>query len=331
MFAISLPEFIVATFLRLVVRPVLGPPFPVSVQRFWLAFTALLSQPPLGIRRRKISLGGVDSVSFAPRGVGATGAVESPVVLYLHGGAFVTGSSLTHAGLAGYLAKELGSVVHVVLYGLGPERPYPAGRKDALAAYQGLVELGVDPGRIILAGDSAGGAMVADLLFDCAEAGGPQPAGGVMYSPAVGLNSERPARAGRHDTLVRRGWISVSAQAYQRDATPLKDRIMGRDSALLASLPPIYLQYSDEELLAGECRAFVEELRAAGVQPQVYADRGAFHVLPLLPGIMGRAREAVANTVTFARAATARGAARDFAPGAGAGSLSGLTGERDAS
>jgi acetyl esterase/lipase len=161
MIPLSLPEVLVANFLRLVVKPIMGPPFPVWFQRFWLVLTSLLAQPPFGIRRKKLVLGGVPTVGFAASKESVDQAGERPVVLYLHGGAFILGSHRTHAALAGYLAKQLDGVVYVINYRLAPEHPWPAGADDALAAYQGLVARGVRPEQIIVAGDSAGGVMTS--------------------------------------------------------------------------------------------------------------------------------------------------------------------------
>jgi acetyl esterase/lipase len=319
MIPLSLPEFLVANFLRLVVKPVMGPPFPVWFQRFWLELVSVLSLPPFGIRRKKLNLGGVPTVAFAgpesnPDGTASKadgGGSGRPVVLYLHGGAFILGSHRTHAAVAGYLAKQLDAVVYVINYRLAPEHPWPAGADDALAAYRALLARGVRPGQIVVAGDSAGGVMVADLLLALVAAGEEVPAAGVMLSPSVGLNDERPAGAGLKDTLVSREWGAEAGALYGRPTEDPALRVLGRD---LSGLPPIYLQYSEGEFLASENRRFAEELRAAGLQLEVHADAGPFHVLALLPGTMRRARIAVADVAAFSRQALAT-AARRPAPG----------------
>jgi epsilon-lactone hydrolase len=294
--SISLPEGVVAGILRLVVRPVLGPPFPVRVQRVWMAVCAGISPSPFGIQRGRTNLGGVPAVVFDGTTPAATRPADHPVVLYLHGGAFILGSHRTHSGLAGNLAKQLGGLVHVINYRLAPEHPWPAGRDDALAAYQALLGRGIRPDRIVVAGDSAGGVMVVDLLL--ALDAGEKPAGGVLLSPAVGLDQERPPGAGSKDTLVRRGWARMAMDGYARPTADPANRILGRD---LSGLPPLYLQYSEGELFAAENREFARQLRAAGFEPEVHEDAGAFHVLALVPGLMRRARIAVEQIADFSR------------------------------
>ncbi|MFI7586701.1 alpha/beta hydrolase [Spongisporangium articulatum] len=312
---LSLPEWLVATFLRLCLKPVLGPPFPIAFQRFWMEFCALLNPPPLGNTVRRVTLGGVPDVLVTPAGVEPDGEVSGPppgstkgptgprpVVLYLHGGAFITGSYRSHAGLVGYLARGLRAPVHAIEYRLGPEHTWPAGHDDALAAYRALLAR-VPAHRLVVAGDSAGGVMVADLLLALRDSGEPQPAAAVMLSPAVGLDAERRPGAGERDTVVRRGWIAQVTAAMQRPTDDPHEVLLGRD---LTGLAPIHLQYSTEELFADECAEFAAQLRAAAQsvgspdRNEVRVFAGPFHVLAVLPGVLKRSRAALAEVVQFA-------------------------------
>jgi acetyl esterase/lipase len=301
MLALSLPDALVSLFLRGVIKPVLSPRFSVRAQRRWLEATAMLNLLPPGIRRSRTALGGVPTVILAPRDVALDGAPDRPVVLYLHGGAFVVGSPRTHLALGGYLAKAIDGPVHLIDYRLAPEHPYPAGREDALTAFRALLDLGVPASRIVVAGDSAGGVMTADLGLDLARGEGPLPAGLVLLSAAFALGAERPAGIGAEDTFVTLGWARQATELYAR---PDGHAILGGD---LRGLPPIHVQYSDAEMLAGDSRTFVDELRAAGAQPDVRVDPGAFHVIGLLPGTMKRARLAIRAMADFILAATAHG------------------------
>ena len=84
------------------------------------------------------------------------GAAEDAAVLYLHGGGYVAGSIDSHRNLLGHLARAMRCRVLAVEYRLAPEHPHPAAVEDATAAYRWLVAQGIDPSRIVIAGDSAG-------------------------------------------------------------------------------------------------------------------------------------------------------------------------------
>ena len=315
MLALSLPDALVSWFLRTLVKPVLSPRFPVRFQRLWLDAASVLNLPPIGVHGSRVTLGGVPTLVLAPHDVALDGAPDRPVVLYLHGGAFVAGSTRTHRSVAGYLAEAISGPVYVVDYRLAPEHPYPAGREDALAAYRALLDLGVDPRRIVVAGDSAGGVMTADLGLDLAGGAGPVPAGLVLLSAAFALDAERPDGVGANDTFVSLPWARQATAAYARPAGD-GHVILGSD---LSGLPPVHVQYSDEELLAGDSRTFVTELRAAGAEPDVRVDGGAFHVIALLPGTMKRARLAIRAIADFVLRTTSQAAELPAAPATDAG------------
>jgi acetyl esterase/lipase len=122
----------------------------------------------------------------------------------------------------------------------------------------------------------------------------------VLRSAAFGLPAARPAGVGADDTLVSAGWAHQATAAYARPGG-VEHAILGRD---LAGLPPVHLQYSRQEMLAGDSRQFAEELRAAGAAPDVRLDDGPYHVIALLPGTMKRARAAVEAAAEFVRRAT---------------------------
>src|SRR5207253_11051350 len=87
------------------------------------------------------------------------GARADAATLYLHGGGYVIGSPRSHRHLAAAIARAAGTRALLLDYRLAPEHPFPAALDDAVAAYQWLLGRGIAPGRIVLAGDSAGGGL----------------------------------------------------------------------------------------------------------------------------------------------------------------------------
>src|SRR5206468_1777881 len=95
----------------------------------------------------------------------APGADEGAAILYLHGGGYVIGSIATHRELACRLSRASGARVLVIDYRLAPEHPFPAAVDDAVAAYRWLLGQGLNPARLAIAGDSAGGGLTLATLL----------------------------------------------------------------------------------------------------------------------------------------------------------------------
>ena len=116
-----------------------------------------------------------------------SGCEESSVLLYLHGGAYIMGSSRTHRAMVSYIAKEAGMRALLPNYRLAPEYPFPAGLDDCVAVYRALLDGGTPPERIAIAGDSAGGGMAMATLMSLRDAGDPLPAAAFLMSPWLDL------------------------------------------------------------------------------------------------------------------------------------------------
>lgn len=116
------------------------------------------------------------------------GADAKRAVLYLHGGAYVNGSILSHRHLATEVGRAAGARALALQYRLAPEHPFPSAVDDALAAYRHLLASDIQPGHIAIAGDSAGGGLAVATLLAIKAAGLPQPACAWCLSPWVDLS-----------------------------------------------------------------------------------------------------------------------------------------------
>src|SRR5918999_977296 len=125
------------------------------------------------------------------------GARTDAVVLYLHGGGYVIGSPRSHRHLAAAIARAAGASALLLDYRRAPEHPFPAAVEDAVAAYRWLLDRGIAPGRIVVAGDSAGGGLTVAMLLALRDAGAPLPAAGVGISPWVDLTCRHPSYASK--------------------------------------------------------------------------------------------------------------------------------------
>lgn len=213
-------------------------------------------------RKRALSrdetLGGVETRVYAPAADPAPGAI-----LYFHGGSFIYGSSkTTHADLLARLAIETRMEVWCAEYRLAPECPFPAQLEDALAAFDALASKG---GAVIVAGDSSGGNLAAELAIALRDRGGQTPTAMVLLSPWADLEMRASSFAqnvafdiGRREELVKH------AAAYA-GAVPLDDPRISPIHAHLADLPPTFVSYGGSEIPKGDIVAFADALSAAGV------------------------------------------------------------------
>jgi len=135
-------------------------------------------------------------VYWPPRDTGATGATP-PIVLFIHGGGWSIGDLDTYDGDARKHAVGAGAVVVSVDYRLAPEHPYPAAVEDAWAATQWAAahagELGADPDRLAVAGDSAGGNLAAVVAQLARDAGGPAIRFQLLWYPATTWDTSLPS------------------------------------------------------------------------------------------------------------------------------------------
>ena len=147
-------------------------------------FEALMRQVPVApdVRKTPTVVGGVAAVE-----VTIDGTDPADVILYFHGGVYVIGSAEASVPLAADLARRTATRVITVDYRLAPENPYPAALQDARAAYEGLLKQGVDPGRIALAGESAGAGLAMATLLALRDAGTTLPSSALLMSPYADL------------------------------------------------------------------------------------------------------------------------------------------------
>ena len=236
--------------------------------------TAKLSIPN-DIRCKSVSAGGVTGTWFVPPDARPAGGV----VLHLHGGAFVMGSSATVAPVAAPLARAVGMPVFAPDYRLAPEHPFPAAVEDTVAAYRWLLETGADPRTVVISGDSAGGGLAVAGVIALRDRGLPRPAAVVCLSPWVDLTLTAPSIDARAelDPQVGRDFLQDSARHYLAGHDP-RDPLASPVFADLSGLPPLLIHVGGDEALLDDAHRLEQAAGAAGVDVTLECWEGMLHV-----------------------------------------------------
>lgn len=234
------------------------------------------------------TLGGVPAEWLAAPGAAAL--ENGPVVLYFHGGGYQMGSIRSHRDLMIRLSEAAGCRVVGVDYRLAPEHKFPAAVEDAAAAYAALLEepTAPPPGRIALAGDSAGAGLAVAAMLEARAAGLPLPGAAVLLSPWLDMEATGATYDSRAavDPMTQRDKIRMMARAYLGKAGDPRDPRASPIHADLAGLPPVLIHVGDHETVLDDSRRFAETARAAGCDVELAVwDRMIHHfqVFPELP------------------------------------------------
>lgn len=194
------------------------------------------------------------------------GAQADRVILYLHGGAYCLCSINTHRSMTGHIAGAARARALLIDYRLAPEHPFPAALEDAVSAYHALLDMGMAPESIVIAGDSAGGGLALALLVSLRDAGEPLPAAAVCISPwtVLSLSGKSMTTNAKADVVLDYKTLKQSAEYYLNGAdarTPLASPLF----ADLHDLPPLLIQAGTDEIILSDAMRVAEKARAAGV------------------------------------------------------------------
>jgi acetyl esterase/lipase len=229
--------------------------------------------------------------------VDAPGVRQDRAVIYLHGGAFMLGSSASYAGLAGLIGAAADARVLVLDYPLAPEHPFPAAPDAVLAAWDRLTSAGMDPAALALAGDSAG----ANLAIGAALAlKGRGPAAVGCISAYLDMTHTRPSireRAPR-DPFVSLDTLDVPRRAYAPDTDP-RDPRLSPIFGDLSNLPPILLMVGEDEAFHDDSVDFAALAQEAGSPAEVEIWPEMIHVWPIFAPILDEGRAAAQRLGAF--------------------------------
>ena len=266
-------------------RATAGPATTIDEQRAaWTRYSQALSKPhpaDMAVDDRVLTLdhGGVNVRVYRP----ANAAATAPVVVYSHGGGFMKGDLDSSDNFAWGLAQETAAIVVSVDYRLAPEDPFPAAFDDVLGVVGYVAnrpdDFSVDPGRIAVCGDSAGGNLSAAVCLAARDQGGPAIIAQSLLYPGTGLeqsggsydeNADAPGLTRAATKTYRKLYIPRPEDLQNPYARP----VIAKD---FVGLPPAYIHTAEHDPIRDDGAVYAEKLKAAGVDVVYRCAKGMLH------------------------------------------------------
>jgi len=249
------------------------------------------------VKVRIVDAGGVPSEWLIP-----DQACEDKILLYMHGGAFLSGSSKTHRPFVSKIAYLSRTCALSINYRLAPENPFPAGLDDCITAYRWLLQSGFLPEKIIVAGDSSGGNLALAMLIALRDGGFPLPAAAIGISPNTDLTLSGASYSTRASVDLFFGRAATKIQTvirnYVGDFDP-KHPLISPLYAELNGLPPLLLHVGDHEILLDDAVQFADRAKKAGVNVSFTVWPEMIHDFQLSETFIPEAHDAIAEIVHF--------------------------------
>ena len=253
-----------------------SPPFGRGIFVLARAALSLVPKGSRGVSVRRVTVAGkvpVRAFLISPKGEKR----KLPCLVYFHGGGFVFKAARYHYRNAAAYART-GCRVLLVDYRLAPKYAYPVPNEDCFAAYawaaEHAAELAVDPARLAVGGDSAGGCLAADVMFRAHRAGLPAPRFFMLVYPVLDRRMQTQSMQAFSDTpmwnarLNKKMWQYYLADGQYRSPAEEGD---------FSFFPPTYLETAEYDCLHDEGVAFAEKLREQHVPVTVRETSGTMH------------------------------------------------------
>ena len=233
----------------------------------------------------QVDVTSVDANGVLAEWVAAPNANDNCAVLFLHGGAYILGSIESNRELAARISKSTRSRVLNIEYRLAPENPLLAAVEDATDAYRWVLDQGIDPAQIAIAGASAGGGLTVAALASFRDSGNPMPACAVCISPWVDLECIG-------ETMTSKAGVDPMIQ---------RDGLVGIANICLTELPPTLVLVGTWETLLSDSTRLVEKAESAGVDVTLEQWDEMIHVWPISAPVLPEGQQAIDRIGEFVR------------------------------
>ena len=263
--------------------------------------------PPQDVAAKDLEIGG--AAGPIPGRLYTPGGVKTPSggLVYFHGGGFTIGDLETHDGHCRRLASLAGVRVLAIDYRLAPEHPFPAGHDDALAAtkwaFDHAAELGIDPARIAVGGDSAGGNLAASVAIDLKDDPKRKIAFQLLLYPGIWPETETASRQALDGPILTKAALAWFDKSLAAAGHPQEGRAFLGKVKLTGGLPPALVVTAGFDPLKDEGRDYAARLTAAGNSAAHVEYAGLVHDFYVMPDVSPAVHEAVKETAAALKAA----------------------------
>jgi acetyl esterase/lipase len=255
---------------------------------------------PRGTERKPVNLPGAE---FEAEWINVEGTDPERIILYLPGGAYVVRMPNIHSAMVSKLCRNANARALMVYYRLAPEHPFPACLNDSLLAYEWLLDRGVDPANIVIAGDSAGGGLTLSTLLAIKDRKLPMPGCAYMLSPLLDVSDQAPSRwknALSDAALPAPKKRAINPRPLYLGENDMDDPMVSPINGDFTGLPPLYIQVSDSEMLLDDSLRLARRGHTYEVEVKVDIWHKVPHVWQIF-GFLPESRDALEKSARFVR------------------------------
>lgn len=296
----SIQNVLTRLFLKVTLRKKSLDTAPVKSVRKSLEKLTRLALPARGVKTEAIEYEGLKMEWSVPNKL----QKKEAVILYFHGGGYISGSIKTHRALTGNLATAANACCLSVEYSLAPEAPFPEGLNDAMKAYNWLLDQGFDNKKIVIGGDSAGGGLAVATLLKIRDQQLPTPAAGILLSPWLDLacKSESHVSLAKKDAMLTKNVLVAYGQLYAKN--DINNPYASPSNADVKGLPPICIHVSDAEILLDDSLIFAEKLKEQNIEHELKIYKNTLHVWQAYGVILPEAKRSLKEFGQFIKSKT---------------------------
>ncbi len=221
------------------------------------------------------------------------------VILYFHGGMYVTGSAQSHRQHVIKFVSGSGINALVFNYRLAPENPFPAALDDAVSAYQFLLDEGFDPKNVVFAGDSAGAGLCLATLLAIKNKGIALPAAAAVLSPWTDLARTGESYLTNVEKCLSPKGSSENASAFYAGENDKRNPYISPLYGDLKGLPPLHISAGSNEILRDDSIRFAGKAQKAGVDVALLVGEGMCHCYPAFGNLFRESKQAMVEICDF--------------------------------